>query len=270
LTTQNALDLFGLAGRNALVAGGARGIGAAVCRQLHQLGANVVVADVLETEGEALAAELGDRAAFQQLNVTDEAQWEAAVARAKAWRGELDVMVNCAAIAVLNAVIDFPKADFERVLDVNLIGVFLGIKHCSRPMRERGRGSIVNISSADGVQGANAMGAYAASKWGVRGLTKAAAMELGHHGVRVNTICPGPVNTPMLNPRQRPVAEITSNHPWMSRMPLQRIAEPTELAAACAFLASDAASFITGADLMVDGGGTIGMYYPHLPGAPGV
>jgi len=270
VTPQDVADLYSLKDRTVVVSGGARGIGAAVSRTLHGLGAHVVIADLLEEEGRAVAAELGERARFERLNVTDEANWEALISEATAWRGSLDVLVNCAAIAVMNAITEFPQADFQRVLDVNLIGVFLGVKHAGRVMREQGRGSIINFSSADGTQGANSMGAYAASKWAVRGMSKVAAMELGLHGVRVNTICPGPVNTPMLNPRQRPAAEIAKTHPWMTRMPLQRIAEPIELAAACGFLASDAASFVTGVDLMVDGGGTIGMYYPHLAGGPGV
>jgi len=261
-------EMYSLQGRTALVAGGARGIGAAVCRTLMGLGARIVIGDLLEREGRELAAELGECATFVQIDVTDEQSWGNAVKFAVEWQGQLDVLVNCAAVAITHALVDFPKDDFQRVLDINLTGVFLGMKQAALVMRPRKRGSIINFSSADGLQGANSMAAYAASKWGVRGLSKVAAMELGLFGIRVNSICPGPVNTPMLNPNQRPLTDIQRNHPHMARMPLKRIAEPTELATACAFLASDASSFVTGTDLVVDGGATIGMYYPHRPGAP--
>ena len=261
-------SLYALDGRTVLVSGGARGIGAAVCRLMHDLGAYVVCADLLEEDGRQLIAELGDRAKFIRLDVTDEDDWASVARSADLWKNGLDVLVNCAGIAICDAIVNLEKRDFQKVLDVNLTGTFLGIKHAAIAMRPRGRGSIINFSSADGLQGANSMGAYAASKWGVRGLAKVAAMELGLSGIRVNTICPGPVNTPMLNPKNLPIEEVRRNHSHMTRMPLQRIAEPLELAAACGFLASDASSFVTGTDLAVDGGVTIGMYYAHRPGAP--
>jgi 3alpha(or 20beta)-hydroxysteroid dehydrogenase len=261
-------ELFGLEGRTVLVSGGARGIGAEICRIMHDLGAHVVSADILEVDGNKLAAELGERAKFTALDVTDEARWAQVIEEADAWVSGLDVVVNCAGIAIMRRIDEFPRDDFEKVINVNLIGTYLGVKHAARVMRRRGKGSIINFSSADGMQGANAMGAYAASKWGVRGLTKAAAMELGLAGVRVNAICPGSVNTPMLNPNDVPIEQIRRNHSHMVKMPLQRIGEPVELASACAFLASDASSFVTGTDLVVDGGLTIGLYYRTMPGAP--
>lgn len=259
--------LYALHQRTVLVSGGARGIGAAVCQLMHDLGAYVVCADLLESEGSALAASLGERARFVRLDVTDEDSWSHAVECADTWHDGVHVLVNCAGIAICDAITELKLDDFRRVLDVNLIGTFLGVKHAGRAMKKRGRGSIINFSSADGLQGANSMGAYAASKWGVRGLTKVAAMELGLAGVRVNAVCPGPVNTPMLNPLSKPVEEIRRNHSHMTRMPLQRIGEPLELASVCGFLASDASAFVTGTDLVVDGGVTVGMYYAHRPGA---
>lgn len=267
---QDILQKYCLVDRTAIIAGGARGIGADVARVLHGLGASVIIADILKEEGEAVAAELGENAIFCSLDVSDEGSWSAVVEQALQWRGKLDVLANVAGIARMHAILDFPKEDFERLLDINLVGVFLGVKLAGRAMRQAGRGSIINFSSADGLQGTNSMAGYASSKWGVRGLTRVAAMELGLFGIRVNTICPGPVNTPMLNPAQRPIGDIEKNHPYMAKMPLRRIADPMELATACGFLASDAASYITGTDLVVDGGGTIGFYYPHLPGGPGV
>lgn len=261
--------LYALDGRAAIVTGGARGIGASVSRVLHGLGAHVVIADLLEEEGQALVNELGDRTTFHKLDVTDEESWADVVDFTTGWRSSLDILVNAAGIAITHAIGDFPKSDFQKVLDINLTGPFLGIRQVTPVMRAQGRGSIINFSSIDGMQGANSMAAYASSKWGLRGLSKVAAIELGLFGIRVNTICPGPVNTPMLNPQQRPIDDIAKNHPHMARMPLQRIADPMELANACGFLASDASSFITGTDLVVDGGTTIGMYYPSRPGAPG-
>jgi 3alpha(or 20beta)-hydroxysteroid dehydrogenase len=260
--------LYALDGRTAIVTGGARGIGASVSRVLHGLGAHVVIGDVLEEEGGALADDLGDRATFHKLDVTDEESWADIVSFATGWRSSLDILVNCAGIAITHAIGDFPKKDFQRVLDINLIGPFLGMREVTPVMRAQNSGSIINFASADGLQGANSMAAYASSKWGLRGLSKVAAMELGLFGIRVNTICPGPVNTPMLNPQKRPIADIEQNHPYMAKMPLRRIADPMELASACGFLASDASSFVTGTDLVVDGGATIGMYYPSRPGAP--
>lgn len=261
-------ELFGLDGRTVMVTGGARGIGAAVCRLMHELGAHVVCADLLEEEGQTLVADLGERSTFIALDVTDEENWAAAVDFADRWQDGLDALVNSAGIAITHSIHDFPKSDFEKVIDVNLTGSFLGVKYAGRAMVSRRRGSIINISSADGIQGANSMAAYASSKWGVRGLTKAAAMELGLSGVRVNAVCPGSVNTPMLNPKNVPIEEIRRNHSHMVKMPLQRIAAPEELASACAFLASDASSFVTGSDLVVDGGLTVGMYYKNRPGVP--
>jgi 3alpha(or 20beta)-hydroxysteroid dehydrogenase len=151
---------------------------------------------------------------------------------------------------------------------VNLIGAFLGIKTTAPHIIRRGGGAIVNISSVDGMKGANSTGAYSASKWGVRGLTKVAAMELGHRGVRVNSIHPGGVNTAM---GVRPGPEgLAMAQKFYQNIPLRRIGQPEEVAQVSLFLASDAASYICGAEIVVDGGMIVGQYYAHLPGAPGV
>lgn len=259
---------YALEGRTAIVTGGARGIGAAVSRTLHGLGAHVVIADLLDQEGRALALELGERCHFQRLDVTDEKNWSDLIHQTTQWQSGIDILVNCAGIIIAHSIGDFPSADFRKVMDVNLMGPFLGMREVVPVMRARGRGSIINFASVEGIQGANSMAAYASSKWGLRGLSKVAAMELGQFGIRVNTMCPGPVNTPMLNPNEKPIADIEKNHPSMRNMPLQRIADPMELARACGFLASDASSYITGTDLVVDGGATIGLYYTGRPGAP--
>jgi 3alpha(or 20beta)-hydroxysteroid dehydrogenase len=168
---------------------------------------------------------------------------------------------------MFKSILETTKADFERVLGVNLVGELLGIKAVAPGMIARGRGSIINVSSVDGMKGANGLVAYASSKWGVRGLTKVAAMELGHKGVRVNSVHPGGVDTIMSNHNDSSREELNKSY---SNVPLQRIGGPEEVAAASAFLASDDASYIHGAEIVVDGGMTVGTYYMGFPGSPGM
>src|SRR5262249_22725320 len=160
---------------------------------------------------------------------------------------------------------DTDKSEFEKVLSINLVGTFLGIKGVTPTMIEQKKGSIINISSVDGMKGCNALGAYAASKWGVRGLTKVAAMELGPHGILVNSIHPGGINTTMGNPTGSPENEANKAY---AGQPIQRIGAPEEVARTTVFLASDDASYICGAEIAVDGGMTVGRYQEMLPGAP--
>lgn len=254
-----------LANKVAIVTGGARGMGAETCRLFVQEGAQVVIADVLEAEGKVLARELGDAASFRRLDVSDEANWNDLAVETVQRFGHLDVLVNNAAVLVFGAITDLPKVDFERALSVNLVGTFLGIRTVAPIMTAQGAGSIVNISSVDGLRGVNALAAYVSSKWGVRGLTKAAALELGHHGIRVNSVHPGGVNTLMSNPTGASLEEINKNY---RGVPLQRVGDPQEIARATLFLASDEASYCNGSELAVDGGMTAGAYYPGLPGAP--
>lgn len=238
-----------MAGRVALVTGGSRGMGAATVRRLVAEGASVVIADLLDAEGEALAAELGERAIYRHLDVTDEAGWAEVAAAAKDAFGPVTALVNNAGI-VLQMVIDETTADdFRKVLDVNVMGVFLGIKAIVPQMVEAGGGAIVNISSAAGIVGMPALSAYCASKWGVRGMTKAAALDLGHRGIRVNSIHPGAIRTPM-------AAGIEDEH--LGHQAIARVGEPQEIASAVAFLVSDDAQDITGAELAVDGGMVLG------------
>ena len=166
----------------------------------------------------------------------------------------------------MRGLLDIQKQEFERVLAINLVGTFLGIKATAPKIIERGGGAIVNISSIDGMKGSNATGAYSASKWGVRGLTKVAAMELGHRGVRVNSIHPGGISTPMT---MRPGAEAQAMvQKFYKGVPLGRIGQPEEVARVTLFLASADSSYICGAEIVVDGGMTIGPYYMGQPGAP--
>ena len=249
----------------AIVTGGARGMGAQTCRLFVQEGAQVVIADVLEAEGEALASELGDAACFHRLDVSDEANWEGLVAQVVERFSRIDVLVNNAAVLVFGAIDELTKRDFERAISINLVGTFLGIRAVTPVMKAQRTGSIVNISSVDGLRGVNALAAYVSSKWGVRGLTKVAALELGHHGVRVNSVHPGGVNTIMSNPTGARLEEVNQHY---QNVPMQRVGNPEEIAQATLFLASDEASYCNGSELAVDGGMTAGAYYPGLPGAP--
>ncbi|MFN3424115.1 MAG: SDR family NAD(P)-dependent oxidoreductase [Novosphingobium meiothermophilum] len=256
-----------LEGKVAIVTGGARGMGAATCRRFVAEGARVAIADVLEAEGAALAAELGAAARFLRLDVTSEENWAEVVAAADAGLGPVDVLVNNAGILMFKSLLETTKADYERVLGVNLVGEFLGIKAVAPGMIARGKGAIINVSSVDGMKGANSLVAYASSKWGVRGLTKVAAMELGHKGIRVNSVHPGGVDTVMSNHTGAPREEVDKGY---ANVPLQRIGGPEEVAAASAFLASDDASYLHGAEIVVDGGMTVGTYYMGFPGSPGM
>ncbi len=251
--------------RVAIITGGALGMGAATSRIFAAEGARVVIADVLDREGEKLAGELGSAAHFRHHDVTDEDGWGSLVADTRRRWGRIDVLVNNAGIVLFRTIVDTEKGEFEKVLNVNLVGTFLGIKSVAPVMMEQGRGAIINISSVDGMKGCNALGAYAASKWGVRGLTKVAAMELGPYGIRVNSIHPGGINTRMGNPMGSPEAE--ANQAYRGQ-PIQRIGAPEEVARTTLFLASDDASYICGAELAVDGGMTVGHYLDMLPGAP--
>ncbi|MGO4312341.1 SDR family NAD(P)-dependent oxidoreductase [Pseudomonas sp. KB_15] len=254
-----------LANKIAIVTGGARGMGAHTCRLFVEEGAQVIIADLLETEGQALAGELGDAASFRRLDVSNEEHWQQLVAETVERFGRIDVLVNNAAVLVFGSLEQLSKADFERALSINLTGTFLGIHSVAPIMREQRAGSIVNISSVDGLRGVNALAAYVSSKWGVRGLTKVAALELGPHGVRVNSVHPGGVDTQMSNPTGVSRDKLDSQY---RQVPLQRIGAPEEIARATLFLASDDASYCNGSELSVDGGAAAGFYYEGLPGSP--
>ncbi len=256
-----------LSGKVAIVTGGARGMGAATSRLFATEGAKVAITDVLEDDGKALAAELGDAVRFYRHDVTSEGEWAAVVKQVEADLGPVDVLVNNAGILMFKSLLATTLEDYERVLKVNLVGEFLGIKAVAPGMIARGKGSIVNISSVDGMKGANGLVAYASSKWGVRGLTKVAALELGHRGVRVNSVHPGGVDTAMTNHDNTARDKVNER---FTNIPLQRVGGPEEVAAASLFLASDDSSYLAGAEIVVDGGMTSGQYYPGMPGAPGV
>lgn len=239
-----------VSGKVALISGGARGMGASHARLLVQEGAKVVIGDLLDEDGAALAAELGDdNARYVHLDVTDYAQWEAAVAAATEAFGRLDVVVNNAGIANFGPIEDYTIEAWQKILDINLTGVFYGIKAAIPALKESGKGSIINISSTAGLQGYEALPGYNAAKFGVRGLTKNAALDLGRYNIRVNSVHPGVIRTPMTEELDTP-----QNH-----VALHRVGEPIELSNLVLFLASDESSFSTGAEFIADGGETAGL-----------
>ena len=233
-----------LAGKVALVSGAARGMGASHAREMVAHGARVVCGDILDAEGERVAEDLGDAARYVHLDVTSPGDWERAVAVALAEFGGIDILVNNAGILNIGTVEDFPLSEWQRILDINLTGVFLGIRAVTPAMKAAGRGSIINISSIEGLRGAVMVHPYVASKWAVRGLTKSAALELGQFNIRVNSVHPGFIRTPM-----------TKHFPDnMLRIPLGRPGQPDEVATFVVFLASDESRYSTGAEFVMDGG----------------
>ncbi len=242
-----------LDGKVAIISGAARGQGAAEARQFVGEGAKVVLGDVLHEEGELVAKELGDSARYVPLDVTDEAAWANAVETATATFGALNVLVNNAGIAHMPTPIAVMEpADYRRVVEINQIGTFLGMHVAIPTIVRNAPGSIVNISSVNGYVGAPGMSAYVSTKFAVRGMTECAALELGTSGVRINSVHPGPIDTPMIGPETfggfdiRPMLDKT--------VPMHRVGRPEEVAELVTWLASDASSYCTGGHFVVDGG----------------
>lgn len=228
-----------------LITGGARGQGAAEARLFHAEGGKVWITDVLDEEGEALGSELG--AQYRHLDVRDEAAWASLVEEIVSVDGRLDVLVNNAGIFRANRMVDTPTEEFQLVMDINCLGVFLGMRAVAPAMMSSGGGSIVNISSLAGMRAAAGSLAYGASKWAVRGMTKAASVELARKGVRVNSIHPGLIETPMAD-------EVGPSDRLVRRTPLGRIAQAEEVANMALFLASEESSYSTGSEFLIDGG----------------
>jgi 3alpha(or 20beta)-hydroxysteroid dehydrogenase len=248
-----------LEGKVALISGAARGMGAAEARLFVAEGGRVVIGDVLDEEGGRVAAELGEAAIYVHLDVTQEADWQKAVAKAESTFGKLDVLVNNAGILRFGMLEETELEEYELVIRINQTGVFLGMKTAAPAMRRAGAGSMVNISSLAGMKGIGGAVAYTASKYAVRGMTKTAAIELGSAGIRVNSVHPGGIETPMTSPvgaSSEPGAQEYS-------YPIPRIGRPEEVAQLVLWLASDKSSYSTGAEFLVDGGDMAG----HMPEA---
>ncbi len=262
-----------LEGKVALITGAAGGTGSVLARVFVEEGASVVLGDIRSDEGRALASDLGSRAAFVELDVTCEDEWEKATQEAEQRFDGLDILVNNAAILLLAAIEDTGPEDFSRIVRVNQLGPFLGTRAVVEPMKRRGEGSIVNIASTDGLKGMNGVAAYASSKWGLRWLTKSTAMELGRHRIRVNAICPEAGNPNMSAPFLPGNPDLTQvPHQMMQAIlkapehvaPASRIRDVANMAL---FLASDESRSCTAADFVVDAGLTAGQVQPGVPGA---
>jgi 3alpha(or 20beta)-hydroxysteroid dehydrogenase len=249
-----------LAGKVALITGAARGMGEAEARLFAQEGARVVLADVLDQEGEKVAAEIGEAARYQHLDVTRESEWQSTVARVEELFGKLDILVNNAGILRFGLIENTPLEEYETVIRINQIGPFLGMKTAIPALRRNGGGSIVNISSLAGMHGIAGLVSYASSKYAVRGMTKVAALELGQAGIRVNSVHPGGIETPMTRPFESESQSGGASEPAAAYpTPIPRIGRPEEVAQMVLWLASDKSSYCTGAEFVVDGGELAGM-----------
>jgi 3alpha(or 20beta)-hydroxysteroid dehydrogenase len=244
-----------LEGKVALLTGAARGQGEAEARLFAAEGARVVVADVLDEQAQEVARDLGDAGLHQHLDVSRPEQWDAAIAATRDRFGRLDVLINNAGILRTAAIEAMPLDDYLSVIQVNQVGCWLGMKAVAPAMRAGGGGTIVNVSSVAGLEGYAGMSAYVASKFAVRGMTKVAALEFGPLGIRVNSIHPGAIDTPMI---RRP--EFRDPNDWLphSGLPIPRVGLPEEVAKLALFLASDDSSYCTGAEFVIDGGSLAG------------
>ena len=238
-----------LEGKTAIITGGARGMGETHVRRFLAEGANVHFTDVLQSEGDALAGELGPAALFTFADVASEADWAAVVASTESRFGSVDILVNNAGIVIRHPIEDMSEAEYRLVIDVNQIGVFLGMKAAIPALRRSGGGAIINISSIAGFVGRVQTIAYASSKFAVRGMTKVAAKELGEYGIRVNSVHPGAILTPMFESVGEEVRRSLTD-----AVPLRRMGMPGEVSDLLVFLASDESTYCSGAEFVIDGG----------------
>lgn len=237
-----------LDGKVAVITGGARGNGGAAAELFVEAGATVIIADVLDDVGSAAAERLGENCCFEHHDVTSEADWSTLVAGTVERHSKIDVLVNNAGIFQYGGVLDTSLDDWHRMMAVNQTGVFLGMQAVAPSMRDSGSGSIVNVSSIAGLKSAAIAHAYAATKWAVRGMSRSAAVELAPFGVRVNSIHPGLIDTPMLNEFARGDRERLQQ-----QIPLGRVGTPEEVGRLVLFLASDDSSYCTGHEFVADG-----------------
>ncbi len=255
-----------LANKVAIITGAARGMGAATAQLFINEGAKVVLADILDEAGEATAAALGANARFRHADVSKPRDWQALLATAESEFGHVNVLINNAAILFAASIADTSAEDFLRVVSINQLGCFLGIQAVTESMKAAGGGSIVNVSSIDGLQSKNGLTAYSSSKWAVRGLTKSAAIELGIHGIRVNSVHPGGIFTAMHGAANADALPTEADNAFYSDKAIPRVGMPVEVANMNVYLASDESSYSSGAEFIVDGGWSAGQRTPMLPG----
>ncbi|GGA92861.1 glucose 1-dehydrogenase [Ornithinibacillus halotolerans] len=239
-----------LEGKVAIVTGGAQGMGAAHVKRFIEEGAKVVFTDINETQGRILEAELGENGKFVKQDVTNESDWLRVVEETEKAFGSIDILVNNAGITMAKNILDISVEEYRRIVDINQVSVFLGMKAVAASMQKNGGGSIINISSMNGlVAGAVA---YTDTKFAVRGMTKAAAMNLAPMGIRVNSVHPGVIATPMVVQEDTKAAV----EEFAKHIPLKRVAQPEEVSNMVLFLASDESSYSTGSEFVIDGGMT--------------
>lgn len=231
-----------------LITGGARGIGAATARLLAAQGASVMITDIIDDEGQALARELGEPARYRRLDVTSEDAWRGALDEAEEAFGGLNALFNNAGILGFGKIDEVAPDDFCRILDINVTGCYLGMRACAPALRRAGGGVIVNCSSTAGLQGYGGLAAYVTSKWALRGMNKSAALDLAPDNIRVLSLHPGPIRTPMTES----LADDTA-----SAQPIARFGEPVEVARMVRFMLCEA-SYSTGSEFVVDGGAVTG------------
>ncbi|MGI2329082.1 glucose 1-dehydrogenase [Planococcus sp. YIM B11945] len=237
-----------LEGKVAIVTGAAQGMGAAHVKKFIDEGAKVVLTDLNEEKGQALAEELGENALFVKQNVTSAEDWATVVAEAENAFGPVNVLINNAGITMAKSILQTTEEEYRRIVDINQVSVFLGMKTVIPSMQKAGGGSIINISSMNGLV-AGAIG-YTDTKFAVRGMTKAAAIECAHYGIRVNSVHPGVIATPMVIQEDTKAAV----EEFAKHIPLKRMAQAEEVSSMVLFLASDEASYSTGSEFIIDGG----------------
>lgn len=237
-----------LEGKIAIITGGARGMGASHARKFVEEGAKVVITDILEKDGEALANELGKNSLFVKHDVTNEDEWNTVVEKAEETFGFVNVLVNNAGIGLNKPIEEITVEEYMKVININQVGVLLGMKTVVPSMKKAKGGSIINISSLSGFGGTYGQVAYDASKFAVRGMTKTAALEFADHNIRVNSVHPGVIETPILIGHEETIKSISD------QIPMKRIGQPEEVSKLIVFLASDESSFSTGSEFTIDGG----------------
>ncbi len=247
-----------LSGKVALVTGAASGIGEATARIFAHQGADVIVSDIRSEPGKTVTSSIGKRAHLMPLDVRDPAAWEQTIAEVIERFGGLDVLVNNAGAGTGGGIERETVEGHKRVMDINVTGVWLGMRAVLKAMDRRGGGSIVNISSIDGLVGVEGLGTYVGSKFAVTGMTRSLALELGDRNIRVNSVHPGIIATPMVE--HTPNKSMARLRAAVARQPIKRMGRPEEIASAALFFASDESAFCTGASLVVDGGHIAGPY----------